>query len=120
MTSTVTKLTRRDSHPEPPRLPPIARDPLDDAREVLAAFGAKQGGDSDACYADLAEDLAVAKDRSPCWSGHDAASSPYGNGFQSSKPACTSTSWRPCRGTPRLTARANSAASRSTPPACST
>lgn len=43
-----------------PRLPKIARDPIDDAKDVLAAFGAKQAGQSDVLYADLSEDLAAA------------------------------------------------------------
>jgi hypothetical protein len=59
MTSNLAKLTPRGSQPELSHLPPIARDPLDDAREVLAKFGAKQSGDSDVPYADLAEDLAA-------------------------------------------------------------
>ena len=60
MTSKVTQLARRGSQPELPHLEPIARDPLDDAREILAAFTAKQSGGSDTCYADLSEDLADA------------------------------------------------------------
>lgn len=41
-----------------PHLPAIARDVTDDAREVLAAFDAKQPGGSDVPYADLAEKMA--------------------------------------------------------------
>jgi hypothetical protein len=59
VTSNVAKFVPRGAHPAP-HLPPVARDPLDDAREVLAAFGAKQAGESDVPYADLAEDLADA------------------------------------------------------------
>ncbi len=58
MTSNVAKLVPRGA--QLPHLPPIARDPLDDAREVLAAFAAKQSGSTDAPYADMAEDLAAA------------------------------------------------------------
>jgi hypothetical protein len=60
MTTNVAKLRPRGPQRELPHLPPIARDPLDDAREVLAAFRAKQAGDSDIPYADLAEDLGAA------------------------------------------------------------
>jgi hypothetical protein len=61
MTSTVTQLAPRGGVPRPtPNLPPIARDQLDDARELLAAFAAKQSGELDAPYAGLAEDLAAA------------------------------------------------------------
>jgi hypothetical protein len=60
MKSTVTQLQPRGSQRELPHLPPIARDPIDDAREVLAAFRAKQAGESDVPYADLAESLGVA------------------------------------------------------------
>jgi hypothetical protein len=61
MTSNVAKLRPRGPHQrELPHLPPVARDPLDDAREVLAVFAAKQSGASDVPYADLAEDLASA------------------------------------------------------------
>ncbi len=60
MTSTVTNLTRPGSQPELPHLPPVARDPLDDAREVLAAFTAWQAGDSEMTRAELAEALSDA------------------------------------------------------------
>src|SRR5271165_6758405 len=61
MTSTITTLRPRSSnHGELPHLPAIARDPIDDAREVLAAFSRKQDGEMDIPYADLAEDLAAA------------------------------------------------------------
>lgn len=60
MTSTVTQLQPRGPQRELPHLPPIARDPLDDAREVLAVFAAKQTGDSEIPYTDLAEDLGAA------------------------------------------------------------
>ncbi len=60
MTSTVTQFTPRGSQRELPHLPPISRDVTDDAKEVLAAFAAKQAGQSDVPYVDLAEDLAGA------------------------------------------------------------
>jgi hypothetical protein len=60
MTTNVAKLRPRGAPHETPHLPPIARDPLDDAREVLATFAAKQSGESDVPDADLAEDLAAA------------------------------------------------------------
>jgi len=41
-------------------LPPIARDPLDDIREALCRFDAKQAGRSDITYADLSEEMADA------------------------------------------------------------
>jgi len=40
-------------------LPPIARDPLDDIREALCRFDAKQAGRSDITYADLSEEMAA-------------------------------------------------------------
>jgi hypothetical protein len=58
MTSNLAKLRPRGSQPELPHLPMIGCDPLDDAREVLAAFSAKQSGSSDIPYADLAESMA--------------------------------------------------------------
>jgi hypothetical protein len=60
MTSNLAKLRPRGLHPEVPRLPAIARDPLDDAREALSAFSRKQAGEADVPYADVAEDLAAA------------------------------------------------------------
>jgi hypothetical protein len=61
MNSNVAKLRPRGSQRNlTPHIPPIARDPIDDACEVLAAFRAKQGGELDVPYADLAEDLAAA------------------------------------------------------------
>lgn len=61
MTSTVTELhPRGPQQRELPHLPAISRDPIDDAKEVLAAFSRKQDGQSDTCYADIAEDLAAA------------------------------------------------------------
>jgi len=60
MTSNVAKLRPRGPQRDLPHLPPIARDPLDDAREVLARFHGKQSGSSGIPYADLAEDLAAA------------------------------------------------------------
>jgi hypothetical protein len=60
MTSTVTQLTPRDSHSEPPHLPPIARDVTDYIRELLHSIGPKQAGQSDICYADLCEGMAAA------------------------------------------------------------
>jgi hypothetical protein len=60
MTTQATETRRGRSHLTAlPHLPPIARDPLDDAREALSAFDAKQAGDSGIPYADLAEDLAA-------------------------------------------------------------
>lgn len=47
-------------HVTTPNLPPVARDPLDDIRELLFSFGAKQAGQSDSCYADLCESMAAA------------------------------------------------------------
>jgi hypothetical protein len=61
MTTNAIDINARQRRPSPvPRLPPIARDPLDDAREILAAFSRKQGAELDVPYADLAEDLAAA------------------------------------------------------------
>jgi hypothetical protein len=62
MTHQATETRRRDrSHLAAlPHLPPIARDPLDDAHEALFAFDSKQAGRSDVPYADIAEDLACA------------------------------------------------------------
>jgi hypothetical protein len=60
MTNNVAKLAQRGSQRQLPHLPPIARDPLDDAREILALFGRKQADELDVPLADLAEDLAAA------------------------------------------------------------
>ena len=59
-TNAIDTSARRRRRPSVPHLPAIARDPLDDAREVLAAFAAKQSGSDATPYADLAEDLAAA------------------------------------------------------------
>jgi hypothetical protein len=60
MTTNAIDISTRRQRPTPaPQLPPIARDPLDDAREVLAQFAAKQPGNSDVPFGDLAEDLAT-------------------------------------------------------------
>jgi hypothetical protein len=61
MTANATDITARRRRTSPlPHLPAVARDPLDDAKEALAAFGAKQAGQADICYADLCESMAAA------------------------------------------------------------
>ena len=52
--------TRRQRPSRVPGLPAVARDPLDDIRELLFSFDAKQAGDSDTCYADLCDSMAAA------------------------------------------------------------
>ena len=61
MTTNAIDITaRRKRTPPLPHLPASCRDPLDDIRELLFSFDAKQAGQSDTCYADLCESMAAA------------------------------------------------------------
>jgi hypothetical protein len=59
--STVTQLQPRSPQQrELPHLPPVARDPIDDAKEALEAFAAWQPDKSDLSRDELAESLGAA------------------------------------------------------------
>jgi hypothetical protein len=60
VSSNVAKFAPRASDRELPQHPPVARDPLDDAKEALAAFTAWQAGDRGMPRAELAKSLAAA------------------------------------------------------------